>query len=114
MLWGNGLEADSSGWIRTSNPPVNRRKTPVLPPVAAPCADAPDRELDRINTGPIDDPTDASDGLPNPPLGVSKVQEKGKVRGSCPRPFSYRQDPPHSSFSKRRKLIPLATFPLSQ
>src|SRR5258708_964715 len=81
LLWGNGLEADSSGWIRTSNPPVNRRKTPVLPPVAAPCADAPDRELDRINTGPIDDPTDASVGRPNPRLGVSKGQEKGKVRG---------------------------------
>jgi hypothetical protein len=68
----------SSGW--TSNPPVNRRKTAVLPPVAAPCADAPDRELDPINTGPIDDQRDAAISRPNPRLDVSKGQEKGETK----------------------------------
>jgi hypothetical protein len=73
-------EFGSSGKTRTCNPPVNSRKTAVLPPVAAPCvAKTPDREFDPINTGPIDDLTDAAVSRPNPLLGVSKGQEKGKV-----------------------------------
>jgi hypothetical protein len=74
------MEIGSSGWIRTSNPPVNSQKTPILPPVAAPCAEAPDRELDPIDTGPIDDPSDAAVSRSKPRLGVSKGQEKGNVK----------------------------------
>jgi hypothetical protein len=36
--------------------------------------------LDPINTGPIDDPSDASVSRPNPGLDVSKGQEEGKGR----------------------------------
>jgi hypothetical protein len=71
-------EVGSSGWTRTSNPPVNRRKTAVLPPVAAHGAETPDRELDPMNTEPIDDPADAAVGRRNPRLDVNKGQEKGK------------------------------------
>jgi hypothetical protein len=77
----NGTEGEvngSSGWTRTSNPPVNRRKRTVLPPVAAPCGEGPDHESDPINTSPIDDQRDAGIGRPNPRLDVSKGQEKGK------------------------------------
>jgi hypothetical protein len=69
----------SSGWTRTSNPPVNRRKTGVLLRFAARCEQSPERELDPINIGPIDDSDDASVSRPNPRLDVSKGQEKGKV-----------------------------------
>ena len=69
----------SSGWTRTSNPPVNRQKAPVLPTVAATCAESPDRELDPMNTRPIEEGNDAAVSCPNPRLGVSKGQEKGKV-----------------------------------
>lgn len=67
----------SSGWTRTSNPPVNSRKTGVLPPVASACADVPDRKLDPINIHPIDNCADAAVSRPRPRLGVSKRQEKG-------------------------------------
>jgi hypothetical protein len=49
-----------------------------LPPVAAPCAETPDREFDQINTGPIDDQRNAAVSRQNPRLDVSKGQEKGK------------------------------------
>jgi hypothetical protein len=78
----NGAEGEvsgSSGWTRTSNPPVNRRKTAILPPVAAVCAETPDRELDLINIGPINDLTDAAVSRPNPRLGVQQRARKGKV-----------------------------------
>jgi len=52
----------------------------VLPPVAAPCLASPDRELDPINTRPIDDRADAVVSRPKPRLGVGKGQEKGKEK----------------------------------
>ena len=70
------LEIGSSGWTRTSNPPVNRKKTAVLPPVAAPCAEAPDRDWDPVSAGPIDDQTDAAVSRPNPRLDVSKGKKR--------------------------------------
>jgi hypothetical protein len=70
----------SSGWTRTSNPPVNRRKTAILPPVAPFCAETPDRELHSINTGPIEDQNDAPVSRPNPRLDVGKGQQKGNVK----------------------------------
>jgi hypothetical protein len=33
-----------------------------------------------MNTEPIDDPTDAAVGRPNPGLGVSKGRKKGNVK----------------------------------
>jgi len=51
-----------------------------LPPIAAPCAEVPGRELDSIGTGPIDDLTDAAVSRPHPVLDVSKGQEKGNVK----------------------------------
>jgi hypothetical protein len=51
-----------------------------LPPVAAPCAEAPDRELDPIKQGPIDDQGDAAVSRSKPRLDVSKGQEKGNVK----------------------------------
>jgi hypothetical protein len=72
-------EIGSSGWTRTSNPPVNRRKPPILPPVAAPCIEMPDRGLDPIITEPIDDRGDAAVSRRIPRFGVSKGQEKGEV-----------------------------------
>jgi len=51
-----------------------------VPPVAADCAEAPDRELDPIESGPIDDQGDASVSRPDPRLDVSKRQEKGNVK----------------------------------
>jgi hypothetical protein len=68
----------SSGWTRTSNPSVNRQKTKTLRPFATRCAEAPDRELDPIDTGPTDDQNVAAGSRPNPRLDVSKGQEKGK------------------------------------
>ena len=72
----------SSGWIRASNPPVNRRKTTVLPRVASDCIESPDRELTPETLASLDDPNNRSDaadcGL-NPGLDVSKGQEKDKV-----------------------------------
>ena len=69
----------SSGWTRTSNPPVNRRKRGVLLRFAARCGQTPERELDSVSIAPIADPDDASVSRPNPRLDVSKGQEKGKV-----------------------------------
>ena len=70
----------SSGWIRTSNPPVKRRKTDDLPAVAASCGDVPDRELDLVESSPIEDQSDAALCPSKPRLGVSRGQEKGKLR----------------------------------
>jgi len=70
----------SSGWTRTSNPPVNRRKTATLPLVAASRAETPDRESHSINTGPIDEQNDAAVSRPNPRLGVGREQEKGNAK----------------------------------
>jgi hypothetical protein len=70
----------SSGWTRTSNPPVNKRKTTILPPVAASCATTPDRDSDPANAAAIDDQTDAVVSRPNPRSDVSKGQEKGKTK----------------------------------
>ncbi len=70
----------SSGWIRTSNPPVNRRKTDDLPALAASCGDVPDRELDLVESSPIEDQSDAALCPSKPRLGVSRGQEKGKLR----------------------------------
>jgi len=69
----------SSGWTRTSNRPVNSERTAILPPVAA-RAEAPVRELDPINTGPIDDQRDAAVSRPDPRLDVSKGQEEGNAK----------------------------------
>jgi hypothetical protein len=46
--------------------------------VAEPCAEALDRELDPINTAPIDDRDDAAVSRPHPGLDVSKGQERAK------------------------------------
>jgi hypothetical protein len=48
-----------------------------LPLLAAHCQEAPDRELDPVNTAAIDDQGDAAVSRPNPRLDVSKGQEKG-------------------------------------
>jgi hypothetical protein len=53
-------------------------KAAVVPPVAAHCREAPDHELDPINTAAIDDQRDAAVSRPNPRLDVSKGQVKGK------------------------------------
>jgi hypothetical protein len=74
---GEAEVSGSSGWTRTSNPPVNRRKRPILPPVASVGADVADRELDPMNIAPIDDRGDAAVSRPKLRLGVSKGQEKG-------------------------------------
>jgi hypothetical protein len=42
-------------------------------------SEAPDRELDPINTGPIGDHGDAAVSRRNPRMDVSNGQEKGKV-----------------------------------
>jgi hypothetical protein len=58
----------------------NRRKTPVLPQVAAARAELPDREVTPIKSDPIDDRGDAALGRPKPRLGVSKGQGKDKAK----------------------------------
>ena len=68
---------------RTGNPPVNRRKTPDLPPVARDCAESPDRESEPIKSDAIDrqdHSSDASVCRSKPRLGVSKGQEKGNLK----------------------------------
>jgi len=62
-----------------SGRPVNGRKTPVLPDVAAPGAEVTDRQLDPMKLGSIDDRSDAAPCRRKPRLGVSRRQEKGKV-----------------------------------
>ena len=73
----------SSGWIRTSNPPVNRRKTGLLPLVAEDCVESPDRELTSEKSGSIGVQTDRSRagvcGF-DPGLDVSKGQGKDKPK----------------------------------
>jgi hypothetical protein len=71
-------EFGSSGWIRTSNPPVNRRKQALLPRLAGVCADVRDRASEPINPSPIDDRKHASLCRSLPRLGVSKGQ--GEIR----------------------------------
>jgi hypothetical protein len=76
-------EAGSSGWTRTSNPPVNRRKTIVSPRVASDCGESSDRESDSMKSSAIDDQKDSSDAFicrSEPRLGVSKGQGKGNAK----------------------------------
>jgi len=73
----------SSGWIRTSNPPVNSRKTPDLPRVASDCAESADRESDSMRSSAIDDQKHSSDASvcrAEPRLGVSKGHRKGNAK----------------------------------
>jgi hypothetical protein len=42
--------------------------------------EVPEHELDPINTGPIDDASDAAVSRPHPRLDVIKGQEKGKAK----------------------------------
>jgi hypothetical protein len=70
----------SSGWTRTSNPPINRRKTTDLPGHAAVCGDSPKREIAPVNIGSIDGPSDAAACRPKRRFVASKGQEKGNVK----------------------------------
>jgi len=70
----------SSGWTRTSNPPVNRRKTTDLPGVAEVCGESPKREIDPIKPSAIDDPVDAAVCTPKRRLGARGGQEKGNAK----------------------------------
>jgi hypothetical protein len=58
----------------------NRRKTPVLPQVAAARAEVPDPELTPMKSDPIDERGGAAHCRPKPRLGGSKGQEKGKAK----------------------------------
>jgi len=70
----------SSGWTRTSNPPVNSRKTTDLPGVAEVCGESPKREIEPVNTGAIDDPSDAAVSRPKRRFVATKGQEKGNAK----------------------------------
>jgi hypothetical protein len=66
LFIGSALGGGSSGWTRTSNPPVNSAKSAVLPRIASTCGDAPDQASAQANNGECDDPLHASKSRSSP------------------------------------------------